>query len=46
MLGRRGNEPVGHLTQLLWPETTHLGCATVASNIRQPPNTGLISTPV
>jgi len=37
--GRRGSEPVGHLTQLLWPDTTHLGCATVASNIRQPPNT-------
>ena len=38
--GRRGNEPVGHLTQLLWPETTHLGCATVHSAIKQPPNTG------
>ena len=38
--GRRGNEPVGHLTQLLWPETTHLGCATVYSAIKQPPNTG------
>ena len=40
ILGRRGNEPVGHLTQLLWPETTHLGCATVYSAIKQPPNTG------
>ena len=39
-VGRRGNEPVGHLTQLLWPETTHLGCATVYSAIKQPPNTG------
>ena len=38
--GRRGPEPVGHLTALLWPETTHVGCATVTTPIKQPPNTG------
>ena len=37
--GRRDKDPVGHLTALLWPDTTEVGCATVTTPIKQPPNT-------
>ncbi|CBY17741.1 unnamed protein product [Oikopleura dioica] len=37
--GRRGKDPVGHLTALLWPDTTEMGCGTVELLIPQPPNT-------
>lgn len=37
--GRRGNDPVGHLTQLLWPETTKVGCGSALTAVKQPPNT-------
>lgn len=37
--GRRGNDPVGHLTQLLWPESNKVGCGTVMYAVKQPPNT-------
>ena len=37
--GRRGNDPVGHLTQLLWPESDTVGCGTAWHPVRQPPNT-------
>ena len=37
--GRRGNDPVGHLTQLLWPESTKVGCGTAVYAVKQPPNT-------
>ena len=29
--GRRRNDPVGHLTQLLWPDSVELGCGTAVS---------------
>ena len=37
--GRRGNDPVGHLTQLLWPESTKVGCGSALTAVKQPPNT-------
>jgi len=33
--GRRGKDPVGHLTALLWPDTTEMGCGTVELLIPQ-----------
>jgi len=37
--GRRRNDPVGHLTQLLWPDSVELGCGTAVYPVRQPANT-------
>ena len=36
---RRKNEPVGHVTQLLWKSTTAIGCSRTQKGIKQPPNT-------
>ena len=38
LVGRRGNEPIGHLTQLLWKSTNAIGCARTQKLIKQPPN--------
>jgi len=38
LAGRRGSEPIGHLTQLLWASTNAIGCARTQKLIKQPPN--------
>ena len=38
LVGRRGSEPIGHLTQMLWASPTAIGCARTQKLIKQPPN--------
>lgn len=38
LVGRRGTEPIGHLTQMLWASSTAIGCARTQKLIKQPPN--------
>ena len=38
LVGRRGSEPIGHLTQMLWASSTAIGCARTQKLIKQPPN--------
>lgn len=34
--GRRGDAPTGHLTQMLWKQSTLVGCARTMKLVKQP----------